>query len=86
LIGFIERLGMYATPVVYPLSIVPAKWKWVFTINPIAAPMEIFRYAFLGKGTIEIEAFVVSWGITISILLAGLLIFHRVERNFIDLV
>lgn len=50
------QLWMYATPVVYPLSSVPKKWRWVYTINPVAPVIETFRFSLLGKGTLHLGA------------------------------
>ena len=85
-VAFGVQLWMYATPVVYPLSQIPAKWQWVYMLNPMAAIIEMFRYAFLGAGSVRIWFFLESLGITALILLAGIVIFGRVEKTFMDTV
>ena len=77
---------MYATPIVYPASIVPEKWRWLLAVNPMAGIVEINRYAFLGVGTIS-KTVVISGVLSgILLLLSGLLVFNRVQRTFIDTV
>ena len=78
---------MYATPVVYPLSTLGDGWmKTVLLINPVTMPVEIYRYALVGKGTIEPLYLAVSCIITIVAVLIGIIIFNKVERTFMDTV
>ena len=87
LISFGVRLWMYATPVIYPLSQIENETLYrLLLINPVTQPMEQLRFALLGTGTIRLDAALLSWGITIGILLIGILVFNRVERTFIDTV
>ena len=81
------QLWMYATPVVYPLSLLPpGKIRYAVLINPVTMCMEVYRRALMGVGQIELRYLLCSWGITAVILLAGLLLFHKVERTFLDTV
>ena len=81
------QLWMYATPVVYPLSRLPAGIiRRAVLINPVTMCMELFRRAVLGVGSIQIRYLLCSWGITALILLLGMMLFHRVERTFLDTV
>jgi lipopolysaccharide transport system permease protein len=77
---------MYATPIVDPMSQVPAKWQWLYALNPVAAIVETFRYAFLGAGSVTLWHLVFSGGITLLLLLCGIVAFCRVEKNFMDTV
>ncbi len=87
LIQFGVTLWMYATPVVYPLSMLEKGWmKTVLLINPATMPIEFFRYALLGQGTIDPFCLTVSWITTMMIALLGIIIFNKVERNFMDTV
>lgn len=86
LVGFGVQLWMYATPVVYPMSQIPGKWQWVYLLNPMATVIETFRFAFLGAGTIDLVRLLASAGITIAILVSGIILFSRVEKNFMDTV
>ncbi|MFC1488319.1 ABC transporter permease [Thermodesulfobacteriota bacterium] len=85
-VGFGTNLLMYATPIIYPLSAVPGKWKWVVLANPMTPIVETFRYAFLGAGTVNPLHLVYSGVFATVLLLIGILIFNRVERTFMDTV
>lgn len=86
LMEFLVQLWMYATPVIYPLSIISQKWKFCLAANPMAIIVESFRYAFFGKGVLNFNYLLISVLITILVLLSGILIFNKVERTFIDTV
>jgi lipopolysaccharide transport system permease protein len=85
-VGFGIQLWMYATPIVYPMSQIPEKWQWIYALNPMAAIVETFRYAFLGAGTIRLWQFGISLGITLLILFTGIMLFSRIEKSFMDTV
>jgi lipopolysaccharide transport system permease protein len=80
------QLWMYGTPIVYPLSQVPEKWQWIISLNPMTSIVEVFRYAFLGEGTIKLWLLGMSICITILILVLGIILFNRVEKTYIDTV
>lgn len=86
LVVFGVQLLMYATPVIYPLSTVSSKYKWIITLNPMTQIIEISRLAFLGKGEFSIQTFTYTIVITGLILLLGTIIFNKVEKTFIDKV
>lgn len=87
LVGFGVSLLMYMTPVVYPLSQAGDGFlRTVLQINPVTAPIEVFRYAVVGKGSIEPLFLMISWIFTIVVLIFGILIFNRVEKTFMDTV
>lgn len=83
---FLTQLWFYATPVVYPLSEVGDKWRWVFSLNPMTGIVEAYKYAFLGAGVIDTGYLLISCGSAGFLLITGVLIFSRTERNFIDTV
>ncbi|MBN1166318.1 MAG: ABC transporter permease [Methanospirillaceae archaeon] len=85
-LGFGVQLWMYATPIVYPLSQIPLKWQWLFAFNPMTAIIETFRYAFLGSGAIQPWMLILSAGVTVLILIVGIMFFSRVEKTFMDTV
>ena len=86
LLTFGIQLSMYATPVVYPVSAMPEKYKWLININPLTGIFECFRYGYLGSGSFEVSS--LGWStLLISILLIiGILIFNKVEKSFMDTV
>ena len=87
LVGFGVQLWMYITPIVYPMSqLGDGLIKTILMINPVTAPVELLRYAILGQGTIMPEYLVLSCGITIAVVLVGIMIFNKVEKTFMDTV
>jgi lipopolysaccharide transport system permease protein len=84
--GFLTNLLFYATPVVYPLSSLPERWRWVAAANPMGGIVECFRYALLGAGTVRPGPMLASVGLTVALLLGGIVAFNRAERTFIDTV
>ncbi len=86
LIGFGLSLAMYATPIVYPLSEAPKKFLWVFYINPMSAPVELFRKWFYGAGNVPLEMILGSLVCTALFFFFGLVLFNRNERTFVDVI
>jgi lipopolysaccharide transport system permease protein len=84
--GLLIQVWMYATPVIYPLSKFPAKWVWVVVLNPMTVIVESFRLTLLGTGTVEPRYIACSIGLTLVFLVAGLLLFGKVEKTFVDTV
>ena len=87
LLSFAMQLMMYITPVVYPLSYVKDQsYKWLIEINPVTTIVEGFRLALLDKGSVTLTSELYSIGFTLIILLAGIVLFNKVEKTFIDTV
>lgn len=86
LVVFGVQLLMYATPVIYPLSVVTNKYKWIVTLNPMTQIVEISRLGLLGKGEFSLPTFIYTILMSITILLSGIIIFNKVEKTFIDTV
>jgi lipopolysaccharide transport system permease protein len=86
LIGFGVQLLMYATPVIYPLSFIPDKYKAYIMLNPMTNIIETFRYGYLGQGEFHPAYFVYSICFMLVLLTTGMMLFNRVERNFMDTV
>ena len=86
LVAFGVQLVMYATPVIYPLSAAPEKYKTLISLNPMTGLIETFRYGFLGSGKFYANAFIYSIIASIVLFLVGLITFNKVEKNFIDTV
>lgn len=85
-VAFGTPLLMYVTPVIYPLSSVPERFRWLVSANPMTAIVEAFRYAILGAGTVSPGALAYSAAATIVSLIIGIALFNRTERNFMDTV
>jgi lipopolysaccharide transport system permease protein len=80
------QLWMYATPIVYPLSQIPERWRWLFALNPMSGVIETFRHAFLGAGSAEPLYMAISLGVTLAVLGVGIVLFRRIEKTFMDTV
>ena len=83
---FILQVWMYASPIIYPLSVVPEKWKWLYSLNPMVGVIEGFRWALLGKGNPDFGVMALSAVLIVALLVSGLIFFKRMERTFADLV
>lgn len=86
LMAFIAQLWLYVTPVVIPISEFPKKWRWAPFINPMTAPVEWFRYAFLGRGTLTPALVSLSVAITLILFVSGVGFYQRTARTFADTV
>ena len=84
--SFLLQIWMYVTPVVFPLSIFPNRWRWAIVANPMTVPVEAIKYMFLGICSIKVSDVLVSVVLTLAILVTGLIMFGRVERTFVDTV
>jgi lipopolysaccharide transport system permease protein len=85
-ITFLIQFWLFATPVAYSSSIVPARWRALYGLNPMAGVVEGFRWALLGKSTGPGALLAVSVGVVILILIGGLYYFRRMEAEFADVV
>jgi lipopolysaccharide transport system permease protein len=86
LVPFGLSLLMFATPVVYPISQIPVKWRFLFKLNPITPVIEMFRYSFLGNGNHSLKMWLYSFVASILVFWLGLVVFTRNEKSFIDVV
>lgn len=86
LVGFAVQIWMFATPVAYDISIVPERLMPFFMINPVTPLILIFRYAYLGIGSIDWFYYMISWLTTAVVLFVGVVLFNRIERTFMDTV
>ena len=86
LLTFAVQLFMYATPVIYPLSTIPDKYRLLVLANPITPIVETFRYGFLGKGTVDVLHLAYSGAFMAVVLGLAMIIFNQVEKNFMDTV
>jgi lipopolysaccharide transport system permease protein len=84
---FLTQLWMYATPVVFPASLVQKPiLKLILWLNPMTAIVEFNRYAFTGQGTPDVAGLGLSWGVTVLVLVSGLFLFNKVQRTFVDTI
>ncbi len=85
ILGFVLQIWMYATPVIYPSSLIPEAWRWVLHANPMAALIEGFRSAFLGR-PFDLPALGVSFALSAAIFAVGVAYFEKTERRFADII
>jgi lipopolysaccharide transport system permease protein len=86
LVTFGVQLWMFATPVVYPLSQVPLRYRGYFAANPMTPVVESFRAAFLGTKSVPPEYVIMGWLIILGLLFVGLVLFSRAEKSFMDTI
>ncbi len=86
LLSFGVQLFMYASPVIYPSSILGETGRKLMAFNPIAPIIEGFRFGFLGTGSFQPASLTYSISISIVIFLIGVGVFHKVEKTFMDTV
>ena len=86
LVTFGVTLLMYATPIIYPISSLPNQYKIYASVNPLSGIVEAFRYGWLGSGSFSWELLLYSFISMCILLIAGVLIFNRVEKTFMDTV
>tara|TARA_B100000575_G_scaffold265322_1_gene241789 strand:- start:1009 stop:1860 length:852 start_codon:yes stop_codon:yes gene_type:complete len=84
--GYINSLWMYSSPVVYPLSVIPEKWHYVLSFNPMVGIIELSRHLIFGTSSFQIEQLINGVITTIIFMLIGLLSYNSVEKTFLDTV
>jgi len=83
---FLVQVWLYATPVVYPTSVVPDRWRPIFGLNPMVGVVEGFRWALTGAGQFPSRLLLVSLGVTAVLVGSGLVFFRATERTFADII
>ena len=86
LLAFGIQLWQYASPIAYGLELVPAEYRGVYMLNPVAPIVTTFRRAVLGFGYFNINVYLVGWVITLMVFCTGVVLFNRVERTFMDTI
>jgi len=86
ILPFLIQVWMYASPVVYPLSMVPERWRPLYSLNPMVGIIEGFRWTLLGTAAPDATAMALTAASTIVLLVGGLLYFKRAERSFADVI
>jgi lipopolysaccharide transport system permease protein len=86
LVQFGVQLWMYATPIIYPLSAAPEKYRWLIVANPMTAVVETFKYGFLNQPSFNSYHLLYSFCFMLLLLLLGTLVFNKVEKGFMDTV
>ena len=85
-IPFVIQIWMFASPIVYPVSLVPEQWRWLYGLNPMAGVIEGFRWALLGRTAPDPVVMAESIVVLLIVLIAGTVYFRKMERQFADML
>ena len=85
-IPFLIQIWMFLSPVAYPVSLVPERWRLLYSLNPMAGVIEGFRWALLRQESPNFKVIAVSTAVVVALLLSGLVYFKRMERTFADVI
>ena len=85
-IPFLIQLWMFASPIIYPVSMLPAKWQWILALNPLTGIIQNVRIALFGNQPFQWKSLGISFVITVLVLLYSAFSFRRMERHFADIV
>jgi lipopolysaccharide transport system permease protein len=85
-VGFIVQLWMFATPIVYPASIISEPWRTIYGLNPMVGVIEGFRWSLLNSGNPPGLMVLLSTIVSVLVLISGLFYFRRMEKTFADVV
>jgi lipopolysaccharide transport system permease protein len=83
---FITQVTMFASPVIYPASIIPGRWRLLYAINPLAGLIDAFRWALLGRPFPNLWLLAISFFTLAVVLVGGVFYFKRMERTFADII
>ncbi len=86
IIPFVAQFWMYASPVIYPVSLVPEKWRLLYSLNPMVGVIEGFRWALLGTQGPDFSVMVVSAVVVLALSFGGIVYFKQMERTFADVI
>jgi lipopolysaccharide transport system permease protein len=85
-VPFLTTFWMYATPIAYSSELIPANWRWLYSLNPMTGVVEGFRWALLGKSALDLPSLLLSAAAVGVIFVSGLYYFKRVETGFADVI
>jgi len=85
-VPFLIQVWMYASPVAYPVSLIPERWRLLYSLNPMVGVIEGFRWTLLGTEAPVFGVIAVSATVVLALLLGGILFFKRMEHTFADVI
>jgi lipopolysaccharide transport system permease protein len=85
-VPFLIQIWMYASPVAYPVSLIPERWRLLYSLNPMVGVIEGFRWTLLGKEAPAFGVIAVSAAVVVALLLGGIIFFKRMEHTFADVI
>lgn len=86
LVPFVTQIWMYLSPIVYSSSLIPERWRPVYSLNPLVGVIDGFRWAMLGQGQPDWTMLAVSFSVVMAMFISGLYYFRRVEQTFADII
>jgi lipopolysaccharide transport system permease protein len=86
IIPFVIQVWMYASPVAYPVSMIPEKWRLLYSLNPMVGVIEGFRWALLGRKSPDFTLMAVSASVVLVLLFGGIVYFKKMEQTFADVI
>ena len=86
IVPFMLQIWMFASPIIYPVSLVPEKWRLLYSLNPMVGVIEGFRWALLNKAAPDFTAMAISGIVVVALLLGGIVFFRQTERTFADII
>ena len=86
IVPFLTMFWMYATPIAYSSSLIPEKWRWLYSLNPMTGVVEGFRWAILGKSSLDVLSLGISACMVLALFIGGLYYFKRMETGFADII
>ena len=86
LVPFVMQLGLYVSPVGFSSSVIPEKWRLIYSLNPVVGVIDGFRWAVLGETGLYLPGFVLSWTVILFFLWFGVRQFRKMEKTFADLI
>lgn len=84
LLPFVVQFWMYASPVIYPVSLIPQRFRWALALNPMAGVLDGFRWSVVGKGHPHLLIYAISFAMAIAFFIAGFAYFRKFEESFAD--
>ncbi|MEI6040059.1 MAG: ABC transporter permease [Candidatus Berkelbacteria bacterium] len=86
ILPFFIQIMLFLTPVIYPISIIPAKYQWLIYLNPMAGVIQTARTTLLGGGSVDWQILSMSFGISLILVIGGIYFFRKTERFFADIL
>ncbi|MGH7230121.1 MAG: ABC transporter permease [Nitrospiraceae bacterium] len=85
-IPFLMQIWMFTSPVVYPVSLIPEQWRFLYSLNPMVGVIEGFRWGLLGKASPDFAVIAASGVVVLAVLFGGTVYFKHMERTFADVI
>ncbi len=85
-VPFVIQIGLFLTPIIYPVSLIPKNYQWLLNLNPMASVINTMRAGLLHNGSINWAGIGISTAVSLIMLIIGVIVFGRAERKFADII